>query len=98
MFFAKPEIKDFFDNRLVISWIIFQPKELPPLKKIIFTVSGEPELVFEPKQNSIIEIPTLEDNTIIINWVVTKPKEKTEIFLSLFCPTFEETQRIVFNP
>ncbi len=98
MIFDIPEVDDFFDNRLVISWTIFQPKELPSLKKILFTISGKPELVFKPKQSSIIEIPALKDNTTIINWVVAKPKEKTEIFLSLSCPTIEETQKIVFNP
>ena len=98
MIFDRPEVHDFFDNRLVISWTIFQPKELPSLKKILFTISGEPELVFEPNQSSILEIPFLKDNTTIINWVVAKPREKTVISLSLSCPTIEETQKIVFNP
>ncbi len=98
MIFDVPEVSDFFDNRLVISWIILQPKEFPTLKKIQFTVSGEPELVFKPSQSAIIEIPALEDNKIIVNWVIVKPKEKTEILLSLSCPTIEEMQKIVFNP
>ncbi|MHA1207020.1 MAG: hypothetical protein ACTSQ9_07625 [Candidatus Hodarchaeales archaeon] len=98
MIFDVPEVNDFFDNRLVISWTILQPKEFPSLKRIQFSISGEPELVFEPNQSAIIEIPALEDNTIIINWVVVKPKEKTDIFISLSCPTIEETQKIVFNP
>lgn len=98
LIFDVPEVNNFFDNRLVISWTILQPKEFPSLKRIQFSISGEPELVFEPNQSAIIEIPALEDNTIIINWVVVKPKEKTKIFISLSCPTIEETQKIVFNP
>ena len=98
MFFQEPEVNDFFDNRIVISWDIFQPKDLPPLKNIQFMVLGEPELVFEPNQNSIIEIPALENNKVIINWVIAKPQEKTEIRLSLTCSIIEETQKIVFIP
>ncbi len=98
MFFTKPEVNDFFDNRIVISWGIFQPEELPPLKNIQFMISGEPELVFEPNQSSIIEIPALEDNKLILNWVMAKPQEKTEIQLSLTCSIIEETQKIVFIP
>ena len=98
MFFQEPEINDFFDNRIVISWDIFQPKDLPPLKNIQFMISSEPELVFEPNQSSIVEIPALENNKVIINWVIAKPQEKTEIRLSLTCSIIEETQKIVFIP
>ncbi len=98
MFFKEPEVKDFFDNRIVISWDIFQPKDLLPLKNIQFMISSEPELVFEPNQSSINEIPALENNKVIINWVIAKPQEKTEIRLSLTCSILKETQKIVFIP
>jgi hypothetical protein len=96
--FQEPEVRDFFDNRIVISWKIFQPKDLPPLKDIQFMINSEPELIFEPNQSSVIEIPALEDNKVIINWVIAKPQEKTKIRLSLTCSLIEETQKIVFIP
>ena len=98
LIFDIPKVHIFFDNRLVISWNIVQPKELPSLKKIHFEISGNPELIFNPKQSSIIDIPALEDNKIILNWIITKPKVKTEIFLSLSSTSIEERQTIVFNP
>lgn len=98
MIFRKPEIKSFYDDRLIISWEITQPKDIPPLKGIVFTISGEPELKFEPNQNSIIELPELKDNKIIVNWVTSKMKEKTEVTLTLSCSAIEETQKIVFDP
>ena len=98
MIFDKPEINSFFDNRLIVSWTIVQPKELPPLKKMLFKITGEPKLVFEPNQTSVIELPELENNTVILNWVIMKPNEKTELTFSVSCPAIEEKQRIAFNP
>ena len=98
MLFNIPEVRAFFDNRLIISWVIIQPEKLPSLEKILFKISADPELIFEPNQSSIIEIPSLENNKIIVNWVVAKPNEETEISLTLSCPIIEETQKIVFNP
>jgi hypothetical protein len=98
MFFNEPEVNDFYDDRIVISWNIFQPKELPPLKEIKFTILSIPEVIFEPKQSSTIEIPELDNNKIIVNWIIARPLEKTEICLSLACPILEETQKIVFIP
>ena len=98
MIFNKAEINEFYDNRLIISWEITQPFDLPPLRKIVFTIIGKPELTFEPDQSSVIELPELENNKIILNWIISKLKERTEVTLTLSCPVIEESQKIVFNP
>jgi hypothetical protein len=98
MIFPSPEISDFFDNRMLISWKISQPKNYPPLENINFTIAGEPNLIFEPPQKPMIEIEALNGNEIIINWVIIKPKAFTEITLKLESPTIKETQTIVVNP
>ena len=98
MIFNKAEFAEFYDNRLIISWKISQPADLPPLKKMVFTITGKPDLIFEPNQSSVIELPELENNNIILNWVISKPDEKTELALTLSCPVIEESQKFVFNP
>ena len=98
MIFPSPEISDFYDNRMLISWKISQPENYPPLESIHFTIVGKPELVFEPLQRPAIEITALNGNEIIVNWVISKPKTSTEITLKLESTTIKETQTIVVNP
>ena len=93
-FFKSPEVEEFYDDRLIVSWLITQPNTLPPLKNISITISGDPKLVFNPNQSNMIEIPELKDNEIIINWVINKTKVKSSVTLSLRCQEIEETQRI----
>ena len=98
MIFPLPEISDFFDGRLLISWKISQPTNYPSLESISFKIAGNPELVFEPPQRPKIEITSLNGNEIIINWVILKPTASTEITLKLESSTIKETQTIMVNP
>ncbi len=98
MVFPPPQVSDFFDNRLLVSWKISQPENHPPLQDIHFTIVGKPELVFEPNQRSTIEIPALDGNEVILNWVFIKPTVITEISLTIIASTIEETQKILVTP
>ncbi len=97
MIFPSPEFSKFFDNRILVSWEISQPKNHQPLKKIQFKISGEPDLEFEPDQAPIIELPLIEDNEIIINWIIKKPIETTEVILSIVTSEIKETHRLTLN-
>ena len=86
MIFPSPEFNDFYDNRILISWEISQPRNYPDLKKIKFQITGDPELEFEPNQDPIIELPAIEDNKIILNWIIRKPTKPIEVKISIFSP------------
>ncbi|MHA2052680.1 MAG: hypothetical protein ACW99F_03685 [Candidatus Hodarchaeales archaeon] len=96
--FPSPEYVNFFDNRILISWEISQPKNFPVLKKIQFKIFGEPELEFEPNQDPVIELPSIEDNKIILNWIIKKPQETTNIQLSITTTEIQETHRLTIKP
>ncbi len=98
MLFPSPEVSKFYDNRILISWEISQPKNCDPLREIKFEISGIPKLIFEPEQNPIIELPTLEGNTVILNWVIKSPKVTTELCLTMRSSTLRETQKITLTP
>jgi hypothetical protein len=98
MIFASPETREFYDNRILISWIINQPESLPPLKELTVEILAFPKVEFEPDQSSKFKIPALEDNEIILNWVIKKPKVLTEINLIVKSLSFQETQTIVIKP
>ncbi len=96
--FPTPEVKDFYDNRLIISWKINQPSNLPELSKIIIQISGNPPLKFEPLQDSKIEIPKLNGNELIINWVFRKPSMNTEILLEIKNSDIYEKHLLFISP
>ena len=98
MLFHPPEASKFYDNRILISWEISQPKNCEPLREMKFEISGVPNLLFEPEQNPIIELPTLEGNTVILNWVIKSPEVTTEICLTMSSSTLRETQKITLTP
>jgi len=97
-FFQPPEFAEFFDDRMLISWEITQPLQLPPLEKLIFRISGNPQIEFDPPQLPQIDIPTLNGNKIIINWVIRRPKVKTEILLSIHTSELSEEHMLLVNP
>lgn len=96
--FPPPEANDFFDNRLIISWNLFQPPDLPPLKNLLISISGDPELYFEPFQDPQLEIPELNNNDFIISWVIRKPLVKTKIIFWLQSNAISEEQDLIINP
>ncbi len=98
MLFPPPEASKFYDNRILISWEISQPKNCESLRELKFTISGNPELVFEPDQNPVIELPTLEGNTVILNWVIKQPEILTKVHLSMTSSTLKESQKITVTP
>ena len=98
MLFSPPETSKFYDNRILISWEISQPKNCALLRELKFTISGDPELVFEPDQKPIIELPSLEGNTVILNWVIKQPSVSTKIQLLMESSTIKETQNITLTP
>jgi hypothetical protein len=98
MLFPSPEASKFYDNRVLISWEISQPKNCEPLQDMRFEITGTPKLIFEPDQNPIIELSTLEGNTVILNWVIKPPKVTTEICLTMSSSTLRETQKISLTP
>ncbi|MHA1977523.1 MAG: hypothetical protein ACW98F_15665 [Candidatus Hodarchaeales archaeon] len=98
MLFHPPEASKFYDNRVLISWTISQPKNCVPLRELQITISGEPKLIFEPDQTPTIELPSLEGNTVILNWVIKQPEASTEIHLSMESSTIKETQSITLTP
>ncbi len=98
LLFPSPEVSDFFDDRLIISWNLFQPPNLPPLENLLVTISSESELNFEPFQDPQLEIPELNDNNFIINWVIRKPSVKTEVIVSLQSNAISEEQILIINP
>jgi hypothetical protein len=97
-FFPVPEVKEFYDNRLIISCKINQPSHLSELSKIIIQITGNPPLNFEPLQDSKIEIPKLNGNDLIINWVFQKPTMNTEILLEIQNHNFYEKHLLVISP
>ncbi|MFX0049744.1 MAG: hypothetical protein ACFFAJ_02055 [Candidatus Hodarchaeota archaeon] len=96
--FQQPTVKDFYDNRLIISWEIKQPEQFPPLEKLIFRISGTPELEFDPPQIPQLEVPELRGNKFIINWVIKKPLVKTKITLSAQNTSLSEDYTLVIHP
>lgn len=98
LLFPSPEVNDFYDNRLIISWNLSQPPNLPPLENLLIMISGEPELNFDPFQDPQLEIPELDDNNFIISWIIRKPSVKTEVVFSLQSNAISEEQILVINP
>lgn len=98
MIFPSPEFSGFYDNRILISWEISQPKNIPNLTKLQFKITGDSELEFEPHQDPVIELPSIEDNKIILNWIIKKPSKPIEVQLSILTPDIQETHRLSINP
>ena len=98
MIFNAPESSSFYDNRILISWEISQPRNYPEMKNIQFKISGDPEVEFDPVQDPIIELPAIEDNKIILNWIIKKPTKPVEVQLSILTPDIQETHRLSINP
>ncbi|MHA2327909.1 MAG: hypothetical protein ACXACR_05260 [Candidatus Hodarchaeales archaeon] len=96
--FTPPEVEDFFDNRLIISWKISQPLGIPELKNLTCRISGIPSLIFDPLQSSTLEIPELNNNLIIINWIIRNPSTKTKITITVQNEHFFEEQNLVIKP
>ena len=96
--FQPPTIYPFFDNRILISWELEQPFNIPPLINITIMLQGNPPLTFDPPQSNVIKISEMNKNQIIINWVVKKPKIKTIIKLILSCETINEEQELIYSP
>ncbi len=98
MLFPPPEASKFYDDRILISWEISQPKNCDLLRELKFEIYGKPKLIFDPDQSPIIELPTLEGNTVILNWVIKQPEKSTDIHLSMESSTIKETQKITLTP
>ena len=98
MLFPPPESSKFYDDRVLISWEISQPKNCVILRELKFTISGKPKLVFEPDQSSIIELASLDGSTVILNCVIKQPEASTEIQLVMESTTIKETQIITLTP
>ncbi|MFX0015132.1 MAG: hypothetical protein ACFFB2_10045 [Promethearchaeota archaeon] len=96
--FSLPEVKDFFDNRLIISWNITQPPHLPPLKNLIIQISSSPQLTFDPLQDPRLEITELDGNDLIINWVIQRPEARTEVTISIQSKTLFEEYTLIICP
>ncbi|UCG02297.1 MAG: hypothetical protein JSW11_22245 [Candidatus Heimdallarchaeota archaeon] len=96
--FPLPEINDFFDERLIISWKLTQPLHLPPLKNILIEISADPQLIFDPLQDPKLNIAELNNSDYIINWVIRKPKTKTEVTLSIQNDIISEKHCLHINP
>lgn len=96
--FPSPEVNDFFDKRLIISWNLTQPLHLPPLKNLLIQISGNPQLIFDPLQDQKLKIAELNNNDFIINWVIRKPITKTEVTLSIQSDIISEEYSLILNP
>jgi len=93
--FPVPDVKKFFDDRLIISWKINQPQEHFDLENLIIQISGNPPLNFDPLQDSKIVIPKLDGSNLIVNWVFRKPTMNTEILLEL--KSFQIYEKYLLN-
>ena len=96
--FPSPEINDFFDNRLLISWNIMQPPHLPSLKNIVIQISSSPPLTFDPLQDPQLEIDEVNNNEFIVNWVIQRPLVRTEVILSIQSKIISEEHSLIINP
>ncbi|MFX1284360.1 MAG: hypothetical protein ACFFB5_11930 [Promethearchaeota archaeon] len=96
--FPSPEITDFFDNRLLISWKITQPPHLPSLKNLSIQISSSPPLIFDPLQDPQLEIDEVNNNELIVNWVIQRPLIKTEVTLSIQSRIISEEHNLIINP
>lgn len=97
--FAPPEVKEFFDDRLIISWLITQPHQYPELTtELVIHISTDPSVIFEPLQDRKVTISHLSDNDFIVNWVIKKPIIQTEILLRILNQEISEEHSIHINP
>lgn len=96
--FRSPEVAEFYDDRLIISWKINQPSHITELSKLLIQITGNPPLNFDPFQDSKIEIPKFNGNDLIINWVFRKPSRNTEILLEIRNHNIYEKHILVINP
>lgn len=96
--FPPPQVNDFFDKRLLISWTLTQPLHLPPLKNLLIQISGNPQLIFDPLQDPRLEIAELNNNDFIVNWVIRKPTTKTEVTLSIQSDNISEEYSLILSP
>ena len=96
--FPSPQVNDFFDKRVIISWNLTQPRQLPPLKNLLIQISGNPQLVFDPLQDPKLKIAELNDSEFIINWVIRRPITKTEVTLSIQNDIISEEYSLILNP
>ncbi|MFX1536705.1 MAG: hypothetical protein ACFFDI_21010 [Promethearchaeota archaeon] len=96
--FPLPEVNDFFDERLIISWNLRQPLHHPHLENLLIQISGNPQLIFDPLQDPNLKIAELDDNYYIINWVIQKPITKTEVTLSIQNDIISEEYTLILNP
>ncbi|MFW9855361.1 MAG: hypothetical protein ACFFFG_09870 [Candidatus Thorarchaeota archaeon] len=95
--FSPPTLERFFDNRLIVVWVIRQPLEFAPLKDLEFRIHGD--LEFAPNQESVIALPDLGDgNEFLVNWVVRIPETKTEVELSVHHESFTEKFNLIIDP
>lgn len=96
--FAPPEVNEFFDDRLIISWLITQPQQSPDLTELVIQISTDPPVIFEPLQDQKLTISHLSDNEFIVNWVIKKPIIQTEIILKIQNQEISEDHHININP
>ncbi|MHA2244026.1 MAG: hypothetical protein ACXADY_03580 [Candidatus Hodarchaeales archaeon] len=96
--FPSPEVNDFFDKRLIVSWNITQPSQLPSLKNILIQVSGSPPIIFDPLQDPNLEIYEITDNEFIVNWVIRRPLVRTEVTFSIQSEIISEEHTLIINP
>ncbi len=97
--FAPPKVKEFFDDRLIISWLITQPHQYPELTtELVIQISTDPSVIFEPLQDQKVTILNLSDNDFIVNWVIKKPIIQTEILLKILNQEISEEHSIRINP
>jgi len=93
-----PRIYQFFDDRLLISWVLTQPSNNPPLFDVKIKLQANPPIVFVPPQSDVIEISEINKSKIIINWVIKKPQMKTIIKLFLSCNLLDDERELVYSP
>ncbi len=96
--FPSPEVNDFFDKRLIVSWNIMQPSHLPSLKNILIQVSSSPPIIFDPLQDPKLEILEINGNEFIVNWVIRRPLVRTEVTLSIQSEIISEEHTLIINP
>lgn len=94
VYFTPPNCFSFYDNRILISWSIIQPPELPPLKNLTFRINSNSTLSFIPPQSDSISLPELDNNHIIINWVIERPMQPIEVCMSLECDVTTEKHHL----
>ncbi|MFW9778921.1 MAG: hypothetical protein ACFFE8_08710 [Candidatus Heimdallarchaeota archaeon] len=95
--FSPPTLERFFDNRLIIVWVIKQPLGTPPLRDLEFRIHGD--LEFTPNQENVVVLPSTGDgNEFLVNWVVRIPETKTEVELSVHHGSFMEKFNLVIDP